>query len=101
MCVADVSGFEPSGSRSHAYAWPACVGRVSLAVCRGRHPKHDECWCFSVPESGSLLNYLGKTHQHFFLTLHSFIVLTTSAGIMDHEEARRKHTGGKILGFFF
>lgn len=27
-----------------------------------------------------------------------FIVLTTSAGIMDHEEARRKHTGGKILG---
>ncbi|KAI8608979.1 ribosomal protein S8, partial [Chytriomyces sp. MP71] len=28
-----------------------------------------------------------------------FIVLTTSAGIMDHEEARRKKTGGKILGF--
>ncbi|CAJ0758109.1 13112_t:CDS:10 [Entrophospora sp. SA101] len=25
-------------------------------------------------------------------------VLTTSAGIMDHHEARRKHTGGKILG---
>lgn len=30
-----------------------------------------------------------------------FIVLTTSYGIMDHEEARRKHTGGKILGFFY
>ncbi|XP_044769313.1 40S ribosomal protein S15a-like [Neomonachus schauinslandi] len=30
-----------------------------------------------------------------------FTVLTTSAGIMDHEEARRKHKGGKILGFFF
>ena len=29
------------------------------------------------------------------------IVLTTSAGVTDHEEARRKHTGGKILGFFF
>ncbi len=29
------------------------------------------------------------------------IVLTTSLGIMDHEEARRKHTGGKILGFFY
>lgn len=29
------------------------------------------------------------------------IVLTTSQGIMDHEEARRKHTGGKVLGFFF
>ncbi|XP_075804113.1 small ribosomal subunit protein uS8-like [Microtus pennsylvanicus] len=30
-----------------------------------------------------------------------FIVLTTSAGIMGHEEARRKHTRGKVLGFFF
>ncbi|CDJ34718.1 40S ribosomal protein S15A, putative [Eimeria mitis] len=29
------------------------------------------------------------------------LVLTTAYGIMDHEEARRKHTGGKILGFFF
>ena len=30
-----------------------------------------------------------------------FIVLTTSAGLMDREEARQKHIGGKILGFFF
>ncbi|XP_036265572.1 40S ribosomal protein S15a-like [Pipistrellus kuhlii] len=30
-----------------------------------------------------------------------FIVLTTSAGIMDHQAARRKHTGGEILGFSF
>lgn len=29
------------------------------------------------------------------------IMLTTSYGIMDHEEARRKHTGGKILGYFY
>jgi len=29
------------------------------------------------------------------------IILTTSAGIMDHEEARRKHVSGKILGFFY
>lgn len=29
------------------------------------------------------------------------LVLTTAYGIMDHEDARRKHTGGKILGFFF
>ena len=26
------------------------------------------------------------------------IVLTTSAGIMDHDEARRKHVAGKIIG---
>ena len=29
------------------------------------------------------------------------VVLTTTFGIMDHEEARRKHTGGKVLGFFY
>ncbi|GFZ43764.1 40S ribosomal protein S22 [Saitozyma sp. JCM 24511] len=29
------------------------------------------------------------------------IILTTSAGIMDHEEARRKHTGGKILAYVY
>ncbi|KAI0805445.1 40S ribosomal protein S22-like protein [Xylaria sp. FL0064] len=29
------------------------------------------------------------------------IVLTTSAGIMDHNTARRKHVSGKILGFFY
>ncbi|CAH6785818.1 40S ribosomal protein S15a [Phodopus roborovskii] len=39
-------------------------------------------------------NNLLPTHQF------GFIVLTASDGIMDHEEARRKHTGGKILGFF-
>jgi small subunit ribosomal protein S15Ae len=30
-----------------------------------------------------------------------YIVLTTSSGIMDHEEARRKHVSGKIIGFFY
>eukprot|EP01000_Liburna_glaciale_P003440 NODE_2751_length_511_cov_1135.352814_g2163_i0.p1 GENE.NODE_2751_length_511_cov_1135.352814_g2163_i0~~NODE_2751_length_511_cov_1135.352814_g2163_i0.p1 ORF type:complete len:130 (+),score=19.16 NODE_2751_length_511_cov_1135.352814_g2163_i0:63-452(+) len=30
-----------------------------------------------------------------------YVVLTTSLGIMDHEEARRRHTGGIVLGFFY
>ena len=30
-----------------------------------------------------------------------YIVLTSSYGIMDHEEARRRHTGGKVLGYFY
>lgn len=29
------------------------------------------------------------------------IVLTTSSGIMDHNDARRKKVGGKVLGFFY
>jgi small subunit ribosomal protein S15Ae len=30
-----------------------------------------------------------------------YLVFTTSKGIMDHEEARKVHTGGKLLGFFY
>jgi len=30
-----------------------------------------------------------------------FLSVTTSAGIMDHEEAGRKHVAGKIIGFFY
>merc|ERR1712178_306377 len=29
------------------------------------------------------------------------VVLTTPYGMMDHEEATRKHTGGKVVGLFF
>ncbi|GMI58344.1 hypothetical protein ScalyP_jg2272 [Parmales sp. scaly parma] len=29
------------------------------------------------------------------------IILSTTYGIMTHEEAKRKKTGGKILGFFY
>ena len=30
-----------------------------------------------------------------------YLVMTTPYGIMDHEEARKLQTGGKILGFFY
>ena len=30
-----------------------------------------------------------------------FIVVSTNQGILDHERARRKHLGGKLLGFFY
>jgi small subunit ribosomal protein S15Ae len=29
------------------------------------------------------------------------LVVTTSYGIMDHEEAQKRGTGGKLLGFFY
>jgi len=40
-------------------------------------------------------NNLLPSHQF------GFIALTTSAVIMDQKEARQKHIGEKILGFFF
>jgi len=30
-----------------------------------------------------------------------YFIVTTSQGIMDHEEARRRHLGGKVLAFFY
>ena len=30
-----------------------------------------------------------------------YLVMTTTYGIMDHEQAKRKHVGGKILGYFY
>jgi len=30
-----------------------------------------------------------------------YVILTTNQGIMDHEEAKRKAIGGKVLGFFY
>ena len=30
-----------------------------------------------------------------------YLVMTTTYGIMDHHQAQHKHTGGKIVGFFF
>eukprot|EP00703_Trepomonas_sp_PC1_P002682 JAP93924.1 Ribosomal protein S15A [Trepomonas sp. PC1] len=33
--------------------------------------------------------------------LFGHVVLTTSQGIMDHNEAQKRHLGGKILGFFY
>ena len=30
-----------------------------------------------------------------------FVVMTTTYGVLDHEEARKRHTGGKLLGFFY
>merc|ERR1711953_485306 len=69
-----------------------------------------------VVELNGRLNKCGVISPRFDLTLSKFedfttsvlpsrqfgfIVLTTNQGIMDHEEARRKHIGGKVLGFFY
>uniref|UniRef100_A0A8C5JXY3 Small ribosomal subunit protein uS8 n=1 Tax=Jaculus jaculus TaxID=51337 RepID=A0A8C5JXY3_JACJA len=61
----------------------------------------NECAVIS-PRSDVQLKDLEKWQNNLLPSRQfGFIVLTASAGIMDHEEARWKHTGGKILGFFF
>ena len=41
------------------------------------------------------INKLMPSHQF------GIMVLTTSAGIMDHHEAKKRHLGGKLLGYFY
>ncbi|KAJ8037560.1 40S ribosomal protein S15a [Holothuria leucospilota] len=62
-----------------------------LNKCGVISPRYD----VTIPELERWTNSLLPSRQF------GYVVLTTSAGIMDHEEARRKHVGGKILGFFF
>ena len=66
-----------------------CPGRVNK--CGVISPR------FDIPSTG-YENWVGKLlpSRQF-----GYLVVTTSYGIMDHEEARRKQTGGKILGFFY
>ncbi|KAJ4840334.1 hypothetical protein Tsubulata_049698 [Turnera subulata] len=55
-----------------------------------------------VARSASLVTYSCPLMLFLLPCLQfGYIVLTTSAGIMDHEEARRKNVGGKVLGFFY
>ncbi|KAI6699182.1 hypothetical protein NL676_019301 [Syzygium grande] len=51
--------------------------------------------------AGKIVEIEGWTARLLPSRQFGYIVLTTSAGIMDHEEARRKNVGGKVLGFFY
>ena len=65
------------------------VGRLNK--CGVISPRFD----VTLPEMEQWLTRLLPSRQF------GKLVLTTSYGIMDHEECRRKHTGGKILGYFY
>lgn len=69
-----------------------------------------------VIELNGRINKCGVISPRYPLKLHNFektlyqilpsrqfgyVVMTTNHGIMDHLEARRKHLGGRIIGFFY
>ena len=65
------------------------IGRINK--CGVISPRFD----LALTDVERWTNYLLPSRQF------GHIVLTTSYGILDHEEAIRKHTGGKILGYFY
>ena len=61
----------------------------------------NKCGCIN-PRFNIAVDELEKWVQNLLPSRNfGYIILTTSSGIMDHKEARRKHTGGKILGYFY
>jgi small subunit ribosomal protein S15Ae len=64
-------------------------------------PYAPQCGCISPRFDIALKEIGGWCDRLLPSQQFGFIVLTTSSGIMDQDEARRKHIGGKILGFFY
>jgi small subunit ribosomal protein S15Ae len=65
------------------------VGRLNK--CGVISPRFD----IQLPEIENWVKNLLPSRQF------GYLVLTTSKGIVDHREARKLRTGGKILGFFY
>lgn len=65
------------------------VGRINK--CRAISPRYD----FKIKNSEKWVANILPSRQF------GFLVLTTSYGILDHQEALKKQTGGKIIGFFY
>lgn len=65
------------------------LGRINK--CRAISPRYD----IKIKDSKKWVNNILPSRQF------GTIVLSTSYGILDHKEAFRKKTGGKILGFFY
>eukprot|EP00997_Jenningsia_sp_PLL12_P009481 NODE_6457_length_509_cov_57.584783_g5623_i1.p1 GENE.NODE_6457_length_509_cov_57.584783_g5623_i1~~NODE_6457_length_509_cov_57.584783_g5623_i1.p1 ORF type:complete len:131 (+),score=31.52 NODE_6457_length_509_cov_57.584783_g5623_i1:57-449(+) len=69
-----------------------------------------------VVDLNGRLNKVGVISPRFDLKIKNFeklanqilpsrqfgqIILTTNQGIMDHDDARKRHIGGKVLGYFY
>jgi len=61
----------------------------------------NKCGVISPRYDLKLKNYEKTITQILPSRQFGYVVLTTTYGIMDHEEARRKHIGGKMLGYFY
>jgi len=85
-------------------AWTSVVSFLHDLMYPSGTLKNGPTICFHTDSLGKLQVSCIKwlwIYSKFISILSSYVVMTTSAGIMDHEEAKRKHVGGKILGFFF
>ena len=61
----------------------------------------NKCGVISPRFDLQLKNFEKFVYQILPSRQFGFVILTTNQGIMDHEEAKKKQIGGKVLGFFY
>jgi ribosomal protein S8 len=61
----------------------------------------NKCGVISPRFNIKLVNFEKTLYQILPSRQFGFVVLSTNHGIMDHLEARKRHLGGRIIGFFY
>ena len=61
----------------------------------------NKCGVISPRYDLKLKNFEKFIYQILPSRQFGYVILTTTFGLMDHVEAKRKHTGGKVLGYFY
>ena len=61
----------------------------------------NKCGVISPRFNIKLKNFEKTLYQILPSRQFGFVVLSTNHGIMDHIEARKRHLGGRIIGFFY
>ena len=61
----------------------------------------NKCGIISPRFNIKLRNFEKTLYQILPSRQFGYVVLTTNQGIMDHIEARKRHLGGRIIGFFY
>ncbi|KAH8067991.1 hypothetical protein JL721_7212 [Aureococcus anophagefferens] len=96
-CLKSISNAEKRGKRQ-VLIRPCSKVIVKFLQTMQKHGYIGEFEIVDDHRSGKIVIELtGRINKCGF----GHLVLSTTFGIMDHEEARRKRTGGKILGFFY
>ena len=73
-------------------------GKKIVIELQGRINK---CGIISPRFNIKLRNFEKTLYQILPSRQFGYVVLTTNQGIMDHIEARKRHLGGRIIGFFY